>query len=244
MSSALKALLFDVDGTLAETERDGHRVAFNQTFEAHGLPWHWDETRYGELLEISGGSERIAHYAASDHPQWMARAEAAAEITQMHLQKNRHYAELVRAGHIQLRPGLLPLLLQAVNAGLTLAIVTTTSRSNVEALLAATMDPPLRDAFALYVTGDDVTRKKPDPECYEIALRELKLPAAATLAVEDSSNGLRAASGAGIRSLVVPSVYFRKTDFSGAAFIADEFTDVSLSTLRETRSESGRQESN
>lgn len=230
--SALKALLFDVDGTLAETERDGHRVAFNRTFEEHGLPWRWDEQRYGELLKISGGSERIAFYAQSDHPEWLARAEASTLIEQMHREKNRHYAELVRAGHIQLRPGLMALLQQAVEAGMMLAIVTTTSRSNVEALLTATMEPPLRDAFVVHVTGDDVTRKKPDPECYEIALRELKLPAAATLAVEDSDNGLRAASGAGIRSLIVPSVYFREADFTAAAITAAEFTAVSLPALR------------
>ncbi len=235
----LKALLFDVDGTLAETERDGHRVAFNHAFAEHGLAWHWDEQRYGALLQITGGSERITHFAQSNHPQWLGKAGATDLITQIHQDKNRHFAALIAAGRISLRPGLKTLLQQAVAAELQMAIVTTTSRSNVKALLQANFDSSLRNAFQLYVTGEDVARKKPDPECYHLALRELELSANEALAIEDSPNGLKAASAAGIRSLIVPSVYFREADFTGAAVIADEFTDVSLPALRQTAGEAG-----
>lgn len=227
----LKALLFDVDGTLAETERGGHRVAFNRVFEEQGLSWHWDEHRYGELLAVAGSSERITAYARSDHPQWLARSDASARIEQMHRDKNRHYAALVATGSIHLRPGVTALLRQAMSNKLRLAIVTTTSRSNVDALLAATLDDEMRNAFELFVTGEDVSRKKPDPECYHLALSALGLPPDQVLAVEDSPNGLRSASAAGIRSLIVPSAYFRDEDFTEADTVAREFTDVSLSAL-------------
>lgn len=229
---ALKALLFDVDGTLAETERNGHRVAFNQAFKAQDLPWHWDTKQYGKLLEVAGGNERISAYARSDHPQWMAHPDATARIDELHAEKNNNYIERVRAGHIHLRAGVVNLIQQAVASKLKLGIVTTTYRGNVDALLAATMDEKLRKAFSVFVTGERVTRKKPDPECYEMALRELHLPAAAVLAIEDSPNGLHAAKAAGIRCLVVPSLYFRGADFNAADRTIDEFTDTTLEDLR------------
>lgn len=228
----LKALLFDVDGTLAETERDGHRVAFNRAFKEQGLPWRWDERRYGELLAVAGGSERITAYARSDHPQWLAQNDAPERIGQIHRDKNRHYAALVAAGDIRLRSGVTALLEEAVSNKLRLAIVTTTYRSNVDALLAAALDDELRNAFEVFVTGEDVAHKKPDPECYNRALDALNLPPDATLAIEDSPNGLNAARNAGIHSLVVPSDYFRDEDFAGADIVAREFTDVTLSSLR------------
>lgn len=229
--SQLKALLFDVDGTLAETEHDGHRVAFNRTFAEHGLSWHWNESRYRELLETSGSSERIAAYVRSDHPHWLNQTDATARIKQMHLDKNRHYAGLVVAGNIHLRPGVMALLRQAIAQNLRVAIVTTTHRSNVDALLAVTLDAELRNAFQVFVTGEDVARKKPDPECYQLALHALKLAPDETLAIEDSPNGLNAAHGAGIRSVIVPSVYFRDCDFTAADIVVREFTDVSFSAL-------------
>jgi len=229
----LKALLFDVDGTLAETERDGHRIAFNEAFKAAGLPWHWDVARYGELLAVTGGRERITHFLECDDPEWLERAGAAERIDALHLDKNRHYADRVAAGHIALRPGLLPLLRAARDAGLRLAVVTTTSRSNVDALLQATLPEDLRGVFCAYVTGEDVTRKKPDPECYQLALRQLGIGADEALAIEDSRNGLRSATAASVKTAIIPSVYFVDEDFDGAVLRAAEFTDITLPALHQ-----------
>jgi len=231
--SALRALLFDVDGTLAETERDGHRVAFNQAFLEHGLPWHWSERRYGELLAITGGKERIAHFAAEEEPGWLRRPDATAAIAAIHLAKNRRYQELVAGGAIALRRGLRSLLAQARRAGLHLGVVTTTSRGNLDALLAATLDAESREAFALRIAGEDVRRKKPDPECYRLALQRLGLRPEQALAIEDSRNGLLAARDAGVPVLIVRSFYFEREDFSGAWLVADEFLGLGLDELRQ-----------
>lgn len=231
--SPLKALLFDVDGTLAETERDGHRVAFNRAFAEHGLDWFWDERLYGELLAITGGRERIVHYARRYRPEWLEQDGAELRITAIHRSKNRHFADLLGDGGIRLRPGLARWLDEARQAGLRLGIVTTTSRENLEALLAKTMNDDLASAFTLRVCGQDVTRKKPDPECYRIALNALGLPPTQVLAVEDSRNGLEAACGAGLRAVIVRSFYFRDERFDEAALVIDEFSELSLSALRQ-----------
>jgi HAD superfamily hydrolase (TIGR01509 family) len=230
--SRLQALLFDVDGTLAETERDGHRAAFNQAFLEHGLPWHWSERRYGELLAITGGKERIAHFAAEEDPEWLRRRGAAAAIAAIHAGKNQHYQALVAGGGIALRRGLRGFLAQARMAGLRLGVVTTTSRGNLDALLAATLDGASREAFALRIAGEDVRRKKPDPECYALALQRLGLRPEQALAVEDSRNGLLAAQGAGMQALIVRSFYFEREDFGGALQVADEFSGLDLDELR------------
>jgi len=228
----LRALLFDVDGTLAETERDGHRVAFNRAFRDRGLHWDWDTTLYGELLQVTGGRERIAHYAALHDPRWLARADAQSAIAGLHARKNQHYAALVSRGRIALRPGLRVLLAQARAANLLLGVVTTTSRDNVDALMAANFDADTGAAFALRVAGEDVIHKKPDPECYRRALAVLGLSPEQALAVEDSRNGLRAASGAGLRTLIVRSHYFRDEHFDEAAAVIDEFSEIDLGQLQ------------
>jgi HAD superfamily hydrolase (TIGR01509 family) len=230
--SRLRALLFDVDGTLAETERDGHRVAFNRAFRDRGLRWDWDAQTYGELLQITGGRERIAHYAALHDRQWQARADAPTAIADLHARKNTHYAELVRRGRIQLRSGLREWLKQARAEGLLLAIVTTTSRDNLDALLEASFDADMRDAFCVRITGEDVRLKKPDAECYRLALSALGLAPAQALAIEDSRNGLRAARAAEVRTLIVRSHYFRDEDFSAAWRVIDDFGECSFADLQ------------
>jgi len=231
--SRLQALLFDVDGTLAETERDGHRVAFNQAFLEHGLPWHWSERRYGELLAVTGGKERIAHFVAEEEPGWLRRPNADSAIAAIHVAKNQRYQELVAGGGIALRRGLRSFLLAARSAGLRLGVVTTTSRGNLEALLDATLDGAARAAFGLRIAGEDVRRKKPDPECYTLALQRLGLRPEQALAVEDSRNGLLAAQGAGMQALIVRSFYFEREDFGGALQVADEFIGLDLEQLRQ-----------
>lgn len=212
----MAALLWDVDGTLAETERDGHRVAFNLAFEARGLDWHWSPARYGELLSVVGGRERLLADMATRvdaPPEPLACAALAAEL---HAIKNERYAELVRQGRIPLRAGVAALMEQAHTAGLAQAVVTTTSRVNVDALFGVHFGPGWQDRFAAVVCGEDVRRKKPDPEAYAVALARLGLPAARTLALEDSPPGLAAARAAGVPVLLVRSRCFADGDATGA----------------------------
>ncbi len=220
------AILFDVDGTLAETERDGHRVAFNRAFAAAGLDWHWDERLYGELLRVTGGKERIAFYIERWAPQ-----SAGVDIAALHADKNRCYAELVAAGVIALRPGVARLIDAIERAGWRLGIVTTTSRANVEALLQAALGAGALNRFAVVVCGEDVARKKPAPDAYQLALRQLP-PETRALAIEDSRNGLLAAHAAGIPTLVVRSLYCAGEDFGEAAAVFDAFDALDLAGLQ------------
>lgn len=216
------ALIFDVDGTLAETERDGHRVAFNTAFAEAGLDWEWSPGLYGELLAVSGGKERIRRFVADRGPGIRVPEDFDGFVAELHRRKNVHYAALLRSGAVQLRPGILRLLRQARAAGKRLAIATTTTAENVETLLECSEESGLVGWFEVIAAGDMVEAKKPAPEIYLLALAKLGLPAAACIAVEDSDNGVRAALGAGLRALLVTvSSYTRGQDFSGAAAVVD-----------------------
>ena len=194
------ALLWDVDGTLAETELEGHRLAFNAAFSEAGLPWQWDPTAYLELLRISGGRERIR--------QFLLEAEgslpAPERVEALQAAKQRHYSALLASGAVQLRPGVERLLRDAAAQGVRQVIVTTSGRAAVQALLERLL-PDQPQLWEFWVCGEDVRRKKPDPSAYQQALAQLALPAAAVLAVEDSGNGVAAAVGAGLRVLVTRS---------------------------------------
>ena len=215
----LQALLWDVDGTLAETERDGHRVAFNRAFEDAGLAWRWSVPRYGELLAVTGGRERLLHdmAARSDAPVLHAEREALARA--LHQRKNAVYAEIVAAGGVRLRPGVPELLDECRQRGLRMAVTTTTSRTNVEALLRAHLGPGWAGAFAALVCGEDVERKKPDPEVFTIALRQLGINPLDGLAIEDSPGGVAAARAAGVPVVVTRSAYFETATVEGAVAI-------------------------
>lgn len=219
MNKTMKALLWDVDGTLAETERDGHRVAFNQAFEALGLPWRWDETRYGALLAVTGGRERLLADMATRSDAPVSAGEREALARELHTLKNRRYADLVRSGGLPLRPGVRELIDEAAAQGLRQAITTTTSRSNVDALLGVHLGPRWRERFVAVVCGEDVQRKKPDPEVFRLALQALGLPPLATLALEDSPGGVAAARAADVPVVVTRSVYFERTTLEGAIAI-------------------------
>jgi len=222
-AGAQHAVLFDVDGTLAETERDGHRVAFNRAFAEAGLDWHWDELLYGELLAVTGGRERIGHYARLRQPQWLSAAGAEARIAALHRRKNALYAAIVAAGAIRLRPGVAALFDEIERRRWRLGIVTTTSRDNLAVLLRSTLGAGALERFAVIVCGEEVARKKPDPEAYLLALARLALAPAACVAIEDSRNGLRAAHGAGLRTLIVRSRYARDEDFAEADAVYDGY---------------------
>lgn len=213
------ALLWDVDGTLAETERDGHRVAFNLAFEALGLPWRWDVPHYGELLRITGGRERLRADLATRRDAPALAAEREALALQLHRLKNGFYAERVRGSGITLRPGVQALVDAAAVRGLTQAIVTTTSRDNVDALLEQHFGDGWRRLFTVVVCGEDVTAKKPHPQAHRRALQELGLAPRAALAIEDSSPGAQAARAAGVPVVVTRSVYFADDAIEGAAAV-------------------------
>jgi len=205
----LRALIWDVDGTLAETEHDGHRVAFNQAFAETGLHWHWDEALYRDLLATTGGKERLLAWWQRIDPQAAAAPQAAALIAQLHARKTAHYLTLVARGQVALRPGVRRLLVEARAAGLSLAIATTTSPANVQALLTATLGADSPGWFSVIGAGDVVPHKKPAPDIYHWVRERLRLRADQCLALEDSGAGAWAAHAAGLATLVTRSRYSR-----------------------------------
>jgi HAD superfamily hydrolase (TIGR01509 family) len=208
-----KALLWDVDGTLAETERDGHLVAFNRAFEVLGIPWRWSEQDYGALLHVAGGRERLRHDMQFRHFNTGEDPESLVE--RLHLLKNEFYATIVSRGEVALREGVRELLADCEAAGIRMGIATTTSRSNVEALLGAQLGADWESRFAAVVSAREAPQKKPDPEVYRLALRILELPAHQVVAIEDAPAGIAAAQGAGVPVLVTRSHYFAALDTHG-----------------------------
>lgn len=215
--SRITALLFDVDGTLADTERDGHRIAFNRAFAEAGLDWDWPEDLYGELLAISGGRERIHHYlrhhvyAGGTPPQ-----DIAARVPDLHASKNRFYWEMLRQGEIALRPGVERLLREARAARLRLAIATTTTRENVSVLLEHTLGVGALDWFELIASADEIEDKKPSPAVYRYALERLALGPEDCVAFEDSENGYAAARAVGLRTIMTLNAYTLAGDYRDA----------------------------
>lgn len=227
----LQAIIFDVDGTLAETERDGHRPAFNRAFAEAGLDWHWDEELYGQLLTVTGGKERIRHFAERHAPEVAARPDFPALVQRLHAAKTRHYVEIVDSGALPLRPGIGELIRAARQAGIRLAIATTTSPENVDALLRASLAPAAVDWFEVIGAGDIVPAKKPAPDIYLWVLERLGLPAAACIAIEDSANGLRAALAADVPTVVTISEYTKEQDFTGATLVVNKLDQPTTAHL-------------
>jgi HAD superfamily hydrolase (TIGR01509 family) len=212
---ALRALIFDFDGTIAETERDGHRVAYNAAFADLGLNWNWDEALYGDLLAVAGGRERIVHFIATANPE-RPSGDDAALAAQIHARKFVRFAELTP--HLKLRPGVVRLVAEAKAAGLRLAIATTANESGVRALLVHS--PETLAAFDVIAAGDVVERKKPAPDVYVYALAQLGVTASEAIAFEDSEIGLASARAAGIATVVSPSIYTAGENFTGATAVA------------------------
>jgi HAD superfamily hydrolase (TIGR01509 family) len=205
------ALLWDVDGTLAETERHGHLVAFNQAFAALGVPWRWSESRYGELLAVAGGRERLLHDMQSQPQAPVQPAERERLAAAAHRLKNEFYGAIVRTGRLPLRPGVTQLLDDCAGAGVPMGIASTTTRRNVEALLRAHLGEEWALRFATVMCAEDAPNKKPDPSVYRLALTALRVPAAAAVAIEDAPAGIEAARRAGIPVVVTRSHYFPDT---------------------------------
>ena len=211
----IRAVLWDVDGTLAETERDGHRVAFNEAFAAAEVPWRWSEERYGELLAVPGGRERLLHDMQTQAAAPATAHERGSLAAHLHRLKNQHYAAIVGRGELPLRAGVAALLEDCRRMALLLAVVTTTSRCNVVALLARHLGEAWAAQFTAVICAEDAPRKKPDPQAYELALQRLGLPAHATVAIEDSAAGVAAAQRAQVPVVLTRSHYFPATAATG-----------------------------
>ena len=221
----IKAIIFDVDGTLADTE-DGHRKSFNKAFAECGLDWNWDVALYDKLLKVTGGKERIKYFVSDFLPDFAKPADYDGFVKNLHAVKTLHYTAMLREGHIPLRPGIKQLIQDAHAAGITLAIATTTTPENVAALLEVGLGKNWADFFAANGCGDIVPNKKPAPDIYFWVLEKLGLSAADCIALEDSENGLRSSLAAGIKTYVTLNHYTRHHDFSGAAGVFDDLGDL------------------
>lgn len=216
----LEAIIFDVDGTLAETE-ELHRAAFNEAFADAGLPWHWDVKAYRDLLRVTGGKERLRYFIGSLREGRATTPDEEALIGALHRRKTSHYTDAVDAGGLSLRPGVRELIGAARRDGIRLAIATTTSGPNVESLIGAAFGCRPADLFDAVAAGDCVRVKKPAPDIYHEVLARLRLPADRCVAIEDSEPGVRAATDAGLATIATPSLYSADDDFTRATCLAD-----------------------
>lgn len=222
---SIQAIIFDVDGTLADTE-DAHRIAFNRAFAERDLDWNWDVPLYSQLLAVTGGKERIRHYVQNFLPGFARPADFDAFVRDLHAAKTRQYTAMVRDGQVPLRPSIKTLIEAAHRAGLQLGIATTTAPENVAALLEVGLGAHWADWFGAVGCGDMVPHKKPAPDVYLWVLQRLGRRADECIALEDSDNGLNAALAAGIRTYITRNAYTQGQRFAGAAAVFDDLSDL------------------
>ena len=229
---ALRALIFAVDGTLANTERDGHRPAYNAAFKEVGLSWHWDEKFYGSLLKICGGLERLRYYAEHHDPAVNARPDRDELLARIHEIAVRNYQRRLAEGHIRLRSDIGQLICDARTDGVRLAIASSSCEQNIVGLLKTHLGPKADDWFEVIASGDDTPAKKPAPDLYKNALAKLGLPPRDCLAVEDSPSVLFVMIRPPTRSTLSPyaSLYRARTD--GARLVLHETDELTLEKLR------------
>jgi len=228
----LTTLLFDVDGTLADTE-EIHRQSFNKAFRQADLDWEWSQALYGELLAVTGGKERIRHYLAIHRTNFEAPLNLDEYVAGLHAAKTDIYTRSMAAGELSLRPGVLRLLEAAREAGLRLGIATTTTPANVTALLQHSISPDAMRWFDVIAAGSVVPAKKPAPDIYRFAMQAMDVSADECLAFEDSENGLHSARGAGLETLITINEYTKDHDFTDAAMVVDSLgePDVPMKVL-------------
>ena len=225
----LEALLFDVDGTLADTEKDGHRPAFNLAFQKAGLDWHWDAELYGQLLAVTGGKERIKFYLEKFNTKFKKPADFDEFVKGLHASKTEFYKQLMAEGKIPLRSGVENLIKEARDANMRMAIVTTTTPANVTALLTNTLGEDAESWFEVIAAGDIVPAKKPAPDIYFWALNKMNLKPEQTIAFEDSLNGIKSSSAADIKTIITINDYTKNDDFSSADLVLDKMGDKTSS---------------
>src|SRR5882757_1813377 len=219
-----EALIFDVDGTLADTE-EVHRQAFNLAFGACRLDWIWDAPLYGELLQVTGGKERLASYIERLALPATQRRGLHNRIPEIHRAKTRLYKELIQVGHVRPRPGVRRLMMEAREAGIRVGLATTTSPENIEPLIAAGFGWQALKWFDAIAAGDVVANKKPAPDIYNVALKSLGVDAAHAIAVEDSAIGVASAKAAGLFTVATPSMWTRHQDFTAADLLLSSLGD-------------------
>lgn len=225
----LKCIIFDVDGTMADTERNGHRIAFNLAFKEKGLQWDWDEELYGQLLKVTGGKERMKYFQEDFLHEQILSDE---DIKELHACKTRHYVELLQSGQIPLRQGVRELIEQAKESGIDVAIATTTTPVNVTTLLHATLGEGSENLFSVIAAGDVIPNKKPAPDIYIYALQKMGLDAGDCIAIEDSEAGLASSVAAGIKTVVTTNLYTKNQDFSLAEIVKPNLGDVDINLLK------------
>ena len=215
----LEALIFDVDGTLANTEKDAHRVAFNRAFADADLDWEWSVELYGKLLKVAGGKERIRFFINDWKPEMPEVEDLTEFIKGLHASKTKHYCDLLAQGILPLRPGVKRLLDEARAKGVRLAIATTTTPANVTALVENSLSPEAMEWFEVIAAGDMVPQKKPAPDIFLYALEKMNLKAEQCVAFEDSGNGWLSSRDSGLTTVVTVNNYTQNQDFTGADLI-------------------------
>ena len=234
--TTLEAILFDCDGVLADTERDGHRPAFNKAFQNNGIEDEWGVELYGKLLETGGGKERMtAHWNEVGWPSVIPEEDRVDKVKQLHLEKTDIFMDMINEGAIPLRPGVLRLVDEAIEKGVRLAVCSTSNEKAVNNIVQVLMGDERRSKFEIFA-GDMVKAKKPAPDVYLMAVEEMGLDKDRCIVVEDTHIGKEAALAAGIKCIVTKSSYSADEDFTGASMIVDELgehseTGVTIETL-------------
>ncbi len=228
----MEALIFDCDGVLVDTERDGHRVAFNQSFAEFGLTTKWTKSGYARWLLVGGGKERLTAYF--NEMGWPGSVENRADfIADLHARKTALFLELIQTGRLPLRPGVARLMDEAIAKKIPVAVCSTSNRKSVQGIVDRLLGASRASVIRVFA-GDMAKRKKPDPEIYQLATRTLRLSPTRCVVIEDSRIGLLAAKAAGMHCLVTRSTYTVDEDFSTADAVVDSLDDGPLGTIRLT----------